>query len=146
MVPLLLPSSASASKNNETPVGLRLGPRARKILTHLRLAALACRAAARTDIFEACALLSLDGENAKQSYTDTLVKCLGGALNTPIIWLRPGVEELSFDEAWLMRCFEKLASKENPNLNFLLCSRVAPSQRRYIRFLIARISDRFPLD
>lgn len=123
-----------------------LDARSREILTHLRIVALRCRAAARTDLFEACALLSLDGENAKQSFADTLMRCLGATLNRPTTWFRPGVSELSFDEAWLMRCFEKAATGDTANLQFLLRSRVAPHNQRYIGFLIAGISDRFALN
>ena len=42
----------------------------RAALTHLRMSAMACRVAARTDLYEACALLSLDGEDAKRTFVD----------------------------------------------------------------------------
>lgn len=145
MVPLLQLPQAGPSTLERSINTHEIDPRSREILTHLRMVALQCRAAARTDLFEACALLSLDGENAKRTFADTLTKCLGTALNRPITWYRPGVYELSFDEAWLMRCFEMVNSQDPSNLKFLLRSRVAPQDQRYIGFLIAQISDKFCL-
>ncbi|APG48937.1 hypothetical protein [Phaeobacter porticola] len=111
------------------------------ILNVLRLAALDCRVASRTDLFEACALLFVDGEDAKRTYVDTLVKCLPEALTRRIKWFRPGTVEISFDEAWVLRCLCRIADEDLDSLKFLLASRIEPSKRRYIGFLLGRISE-----
>ncbi|WP_299410755.1 hypothetical protein [uncultured Roseobacter sp.] len=135
------PASVFPAEQEATPPVLDIG--AREVLTHLRMTALGCRAAARTDLFEACALLSLDGEDAKRTFVATLVKCLGSALNKSVVWYRPGVAELSFDEAWLMQCLRAFSTADATSLTFLLRSRVAAHDRRYIGFLLARISEQF---
>lgn len=116
----------------------------RNLLNRVRLSGMACRVAAHTDLFEACALLSLDGEDAKRTYLETFVKCLSDAVSKRIIWFQPGSEEVSFDEAWVLRCVGSIQNNDRNSLDFLLRSRVAPADRRYIGFLMARISEQFP--
>lgn len=118
-------------------------PRYRDTLNHLRLAAMACRAAARTDLFEACALLCLDGEDAKRTFVATFVKCLSEAVHAQVKWFQPGTRELSFDEAWVVRCLISIETADTASLRFLLGSRVDISDRRYIGFLLGRISEQF---
>ena len=135
--------SAETGHGFTAPAPVTLDERSRAILNQLRLVALDCRAAARADLFEACALLSLDGEDAKRTFADTLIKCLETSARRPITWFRPGVNELSFDEAWVMRCIACVRSGDADSLDFLLRSRIAASDRRYIGFLLGRISDQF---
>jgi len=118
--------------------------RSRDLLNHLRLSAMGCRVAARTDLFEACALLSLEGEDAKRTFVATFVKCLPDAVHKQIKWFQPGADELSFDEAWVMRCIDSIEADDTASLTFLLRSRIAPSDRRYIGYLLGRISEQFP--
>ncbi|MEM6758775.1 MAG: hypothetical protein AAF601_04790 [Pseudomonadota bacterium] len=113
------------------------------VLNHIRMAAMGCRAAARVDLFEACALLTMDGEDARHTFVSTFVKCLSDAVHKRIIWYRPGTVELSFDEAWVMRAIAAIRTDDTGSLDFLLRSRVAPADRRYIGFLLSRISDQF---
>ncbi|SFT11616.1 hypothetical protein SAMN04488040_3243 [Sulfitobacter marinus] len=115
----------------------------RAILNQLRLSAMTCRAAARTDLFEACALLTMDGEDAKRTFVETFIKCLPAAAQKQITWFAPGTAELSFDESWVMRCLFCIWDNETSNLSFLLKSRITPADRRYIGFLLGRISDQF---
>ncbi len=116
----------------------------RSVLNSLRMAAMGCRVAARTDLFEACALLTVEGEDAKRTFVDTFVRCLSATLNKRIKWHSPGVTETSFDEAWVMRCLTSIWEEDNSSLTFLLTSRVPLADRRYIGFLLGRISEQFP--
>jgi len=134
------------SPDNQRPSGPRppaqqITATDRALLNQLRMAAMGCRAAARTDLFEACALLALDGEDAKRTFIDTFVKCLPDATRAPIKWFAPGTVEMSFDEAWVMRCVSRIVADDQDSLSFLLKSRIAPAERRYIGFLLGRISD-----
>ncbi|MGB3245758.1 MAG: hypothetical protein WBB25_14585 [Sulfitobacter sp.] len=115
----------------------------REVLNHFRLAAMACRVSARTDLFEACALLSLDGEDARRTFVDTFIKCLSGAVQRKTTWFVPGAVEVSFDEAWVMRCLSSIWNNDTSSLDFLLKSRVGVADRRYIGFLLGRISEQF---
>ncbi|MFT6091670.1 hypothetical protein [Sulfitobacter sp.] len=115
----------------------------RAVLNNLRLAAMGCRVAARTDLFEACALLTLDGEDAKRTFVETFIKCLPGATQKQITWFAPGATELSFDESWVMRCLFCIWDGNASNLSFLLKSRIADADRRYIGYLLGRISEQF---
>ena len=118
-------------------------PRYLNTLNHLRLAAMGCRAEARIDLFEACALLCLDGEDAKRTFVATFVKCLSKSVHAHIKWFQPGTRELSFDEAWVVRCLMSIDDGDSGSLRFLLGSRVDKSDRRYIGFLLGRISEQF---
>jgi hypothetical protein len=101
-----------------------------------------CRVAARTDLFEACALLALGGETSKHSFMSTFVKCLSDAVHAPVKWYQPGATDVTFDEAWVLRCLSVIETGDTDNLSFLLRSRVAPRDRRYIGYLLGRISER----
>ena len=121
----------------------RITPEQRAALTHLRMSAMACRVAARTDLYEACALLSLDGEDAKRTFVDTLIKCLPNAVQRKVVWFAPGTDTLSFDEAWILRCLTSIRENDPASLNFLIKSRVSPADRRYIGYLLGQISEQF---
>lgn len=110
-------------------------------LNHLRFVALECRAKARTDLFEACALLSLDKSASLRAHAEALVRSLPQALSKRAILFRPGVRERSFDEAWLVRLAEALHRGDDASARFLLHSRVRSEHRRHIRFLIGRIAE-----
>ncbi|MEL6643749.1 MAG: hypothetical protein AAFQ79_07435 [Pseudomonadota bacterium] len=113
------------------------------LLTQVRLAALECRAAARTDLFEACALLSNDRTVARSAHADALMKCLPQATGKPLRILRPGEAEVTFDEAWILALTGSLARSDSDSFAFLLRSRVAPWARRNIGFLLSSITDQF---
>lgn len=117
--------------------------KAQDVLNRLRLCAMECRVAARTDLFEACALLSLEGEDAKRTFISTFIKCFSDAVHAQIKWYQPGAAELTFDEAWVLRCLASIEAKDSSSLAFLLRSRVTPADRRYIGYLLGRISDQF---
>ncbi|MEK0165561.1 hypothetical protein VWX35_02280 [Phaeobacter sp. A36a-5a] len=138
---LSLPQVTAPDRLRSTPL---LDEQEYIALNTLRLAAMGCRAAARTDLFEACALLCVDGEDARRTYVDTFVKCLPEAMPRRIKWFRPGTAEVSFDEAWVMRCLSCVSAQDYDSLGFLLRSQIDPARRRYIGFLLGRISEQFP--
>ncbi|QBF30467.1 hypothetical protein CFI11_04465 [Thalassococcus sp. S3] len=121
------------------PVAASLLP----LLNHLRLTALGCRCAARADLFEACALLSSDKGQARDAYAEALIRCLGQALDNPPLFFRPGVSEVSFDEAWLMRLVAAFQGDDTASAAFLICSRVPKVHRRNLAFLAHSVSDQF---
>ncbi len=110
------------------------------MLNRLRLAALACRVAAHTDLFEACAHLSTVGEHGARTYLDTLVACLPNATGRRVLWYRPGTKALSFDEAWVLRCLDAIARADEDSLAFLLRSQVAAQDARLIGHLLTQVA------
>lgn len=114
------------------------------LLDVLRQIALTCRSAARTDLFEACAVLSNTPNVANTAYAETLMKSLAQALGTSPVLLRPGVPEVSFDEAWLLRAVEAARRDDQSSFLFLLRSRVPHAARRNLGYLILSVSERFP--
>jgi len=135
------PTSKPIPPQNDLGAAYDSGTRER--LNTLRLCAMECRVAARTDLFEACALLRIDGEDAKRTFVTTFIKCFSEAVHGPVKWYRPGVIDVTFDEAWVLRCLASIEAGDHSSLEFLLRSRVAKSDRRYIGFLLGRISDQF---
>lgn len=126
------------------PAGIAdLDVEARQILNRLRILALGCRSAARTDLFEACALLSADPSVAETAHAEAFLKCLPQAIGRKVKLLRPGVEEVTFDEAWIMRLVGSASSKDDDSFGFLLRSRVAPQARRNLAYLVRSLSERF---
>ena len=114
-------------------------------LNHLRFTALGCRAKARTDLFEACALLAIHRKRSPAAHADALMRCLDQALGKAAIMFRPGTTEISFDEAWLLQLATALSRQDQASSTFLLHSRTDRQYHRHIRFLVAHISDHFSL-
>lgn len=113
------------------------------VLNGLRMIALDCRVAAQTDLFEACALLSNKQEVAQDAHARALLKCLRQAIRNKPVFFRPGSQEVSFDEAWLMRALMAAKSGDSDSFMFLLRSRVPKQNQRHVAFLIKGISERF---
>ena len=113
-------------------------------LSEIRMTALACRSAARTDIFEACALLATTRGAARDAYCQALVRCLEQALGRAPVFFRPDVVQMSFDEAWLSRLMETVRRGDEDSLAFLLRSRVGVPHRRLLGYLIGQIAEPDP--
>ncbi len=113
----------------------------RGILNALRVTALECRVAARTDIFRACALISSKQDTARDAFSQALFRCLREAISSKPVFFQPGTVELSFDEAWLMRALIASRDGDGDSLAFLIRSRVPKMYQRQISFLIKGISD-----
>ena len=114
----------------------------RGVLHRIRIIALECRAAARADLFRACALISGERHVARAAHARALVHCLHEAIGVRPVFLRPGVVEMSFDEAWVMRCLTAARHQDGSSFEFLLRSRIAAHHRRSVAFLMHGISDR----
>lgn len=104
------------------------------------MVAMACRAKRKTSLFEACALLHVDRLGTFSAHAEALVRCLSEALDSRAIFYRPGTQNLSFDEAWLMQVINCEARSDEASISLLLGSRIAVENRRMFRFLTARIS------
>ncbi|MEM6408010.1 MAG: hypothetical protein AAF700_06280 [Pseudomonadota bacterium] len=115
-------------------------------LNHLRFVAMSCRVKPRTDLFEACALLKVDTAASRDAHAEALMRCLSEALGKPARLYSPGVQEFTFDEQWLMQLGRACARGDEDSLRFLLSSRVAFENRRFMRFLVGRIADCFYLN
>ncbi len=117
----------------------------RDLLNHLRMTSLHCRTSRRTDLFEACAVLSSSETIAKNAYAETLMKCLSQAMGKAPELYRPGVKDISFDEAWLLRTTEMASRKDWQSFEFLLRSRVRSHALRNVASLFIGISKQFSL-
>ena len=115
----------------------------RGVLNTLRVTALECRAAARTDLFEACALISNKENTSRDAFSQALLKCLSQATKTKPVFFQPGTVEMSFDEAWLIRAVMASHQGDSDSLAFLIRSRVPKIHQRHIAFLIKGISEQF---
>ena len=112
-----------------------------ELLNSLRMVALACRCAARTDVTKACAVLSHDRNVATEAFAEALVRCLGQVLEHTPHFNRPSVNELSFDEQWLMRLVQCHRTGDTSSFVFLLRSRLPAYAQRNVGFLIGAVSD-----
>lgn len=127
----------------QPPAATPLDEPARAMLNQVRLLALGCRSAARADLFEACALLALDKDAAREAHATAFLQCLPQAIGQRPKWLRPGEAEVSFDEAWALRLIQAAGQGDHDSLAFLMRRRVAPWARRHVAYLAAQMSERF---
>ncbi|GGG77917.1 hypothetical protein GCM10011415_28570 [Salipiger pallidus] len=148
----MMPSTALAEAPSATVVSLRndapalrseIAAEDRSLLEHLRVVALGCRVAARTDMFHACAVLAVDKPKAQAAHAQVLMRTLSQALGTRPRMLRPGVAELSFDERWLLALLRAVRMDDIDSLVFLMRSRVPHHAQRNLTFLIRMVSERF---
>jgi hypothetical protein len=105
----------------------------RGTLNTLRIIALECRAEARTDLYEACRLISAENSD---SHAAVLIRGLRSALERQPVFYRPGVQDVSFDESWLISALSACEAQDWHSLDFLIRSRVRTAHRRNIRFLL----------
>ncbi|MEO0929158.1 MAG: hypothetical protein AAFY14_00710 [Pseudomonadota bacterium] len=115
----------------------------RGVLNALRVVALDCRVAARTDLFEACALISNKQNTAQDAFAQALFKCINDVVDSKPLFYRPGTLELSFDESWLIRAIMAAHQGDTDSLAFLVRSRVPKVHQRHVSFLIKGISEQF---
>ena len=118
----------------------KIPPKDSGILEFLRVAYQLCRTKPKIDFFRACDVLKTSEEAALSAYVETLVRGLPAALQRSIIFHNPGSDELSFDEAWLLRAIQCYASCDEDSLAFLLKSRAKPESYPHLMFLISKIS------
>jgi hypothetical protein len=59
-----------------------------------------------------------------------------------VTFYAPGCEELSPDEAWLMRALERARAGDHASPDFLIASRVPKPWRRQMGFLINNLARR----
>lgn len=115
----------------------------RSRLNTLRMIALGCRVAPRDDLFRACALLATERSVAQDAYARALFRCLQQAIGKQPVFYRPGENELSFDEAWLMQLLIAMADGEGDSVAFLIRSRVPQPHQRQVAFLAKGITKQF---
>lgn len=114
-------------------------------LNHIRFTALGCRAKAKADLFEACALLTVNKTQSFKAHAEALMSCLDDALAKRSTFFRPGTQERSFDESWLLQLAAAISRADEASIAFLLNSRIDRRHHRHIRFLVGRISEQFSL-
>ncbi len=108
----------------------------------LRVLAPACRAKARLDLFQACAMLTMDRGQAAQAYAEALVRTLAQGLGRMPVLHRAGTAGMSFDEAWLAALFAARARGDDDSFAFLIRRRLARGSERQIGFLVAALAER----
>ncbi|MEL7444202.1 MAG: hypothetical protein AAGK02_00120 [Pseudomonadota bacterium] len=114
---------------------------ATRLLNGLRMVALACRCTARANVSDACKVLSQDQSVATNAFAEFLVRCLAQVLDRIPHFNRPGVDELSFDEQWLMRLILCHHADDVHSIAFLMQSRVPQHAQGNLCFLIGAVAE-----
>lgn len=109
-------------------------------LNALRLAAMRCRARARVDLFNACALLANERAVAAPAYAEALLRTLEQGLSKRPTFYVPGSIDVSFDERWLMTLIFAFRANDLDSAAFLIARRIAPQARRSVGFLAAGVA------
>ena len=110
------------------------------LIDFLRVTYQLCRIKPKIDFIRACDVLKTREEAALSAYVETLVRGLPTAMQRGITFRAPGCDELSFDEAWLLRAIQSQITQDENSLAFLLNSRVKPAASPHLIFLIKKIS------
>ncbi|SLN51258.1 hypothetical protein PSJ8397_02680 [Pseudooctadecabacter jejudonensis] len=145
MSSLPLHSYKAEAKKRPQPAQVLTGSE-RGTLNALRMVAMACRSAARTDLFQACALLSGERSVAQDAHARALTRGLHQALGRRPLFYRSGEVDVTFDEAWIIRAISASRTGDFDSFQFLLRSRIAKPYRRQIAFLVHAIAERFCQD
>jgi hypothetical protein len=111
-------------------------------LALLRVLAPSCRAKARIDLFQACAMLSNNRAQAAQAYADALLRTLEQGLGRAPVLYRAGSPEISFDEQWLAALFAADARDDQDSFTFLTRARLKRIAVRQIAFLIRSLAQK----
>ncbi|WP_439563092.1 hypothetical protein [Roseinatronobacter sp.] len=108
-------------------------------LTLLRVLMRQCRAKARLEPFEACAILQNAPHEGAQPYADALLRVLAQGLDHGPVIHRVGAPECSFDENWLMALMDAIARDDRASTAFLLRARLPLHLRRHVGWLTAQM-------
>ncbi len=108
-------------------------------LVLLRVLMRTCRAKARVEVFETCALLLHAPQEGAQDYADALLRILGSALPSGLIIHSVKAQERSFDENWLLALFAALERDDDASTSFLLRARLPLHLRRPVGWLAAEL-------
>lgn len=111
-------------------------------LDALRRLASRSRLAPRADLDRACELLRVEPEQAAEAYALAFVRAAASGLGRPMRFHRPGVETMTFDEAWAMRLIDSLIADDLVSATFCLASRLPRYRRATVRFLAAGLAHR----
>ncbi|MEM8959229.1 MAG: hypothetical protein AAGC86_15625 [Pseudomonadota bacterium] len=101
------------------------------------------RARAGIDPVETCELLELDRYAATRTYLTALAMSLTEAIGDEPMMNAPGCVRFTFDEAWLLRLFERCQAQDAESMAFLISSRVPHRYRNSIAFLVNGLVARF---
>lgn len=71
-----------------------------------------------------------------------LLRLLPIALKRPVKFYRPGAQEQTFDERWLLNLLSSIRAGDKDSVLFALASRVDPRYRRVVRILAERCAER----
>ncbi|MEL6265979.1 MAG: hypothetical protein AAF074_01955 [Pseudomonadota bacterium] len=114
-------------------------------LDALRAIAARSRLDPRIDLDKACGLLRACPEQAAEAYALALLRAVSAVSDRRVVMHRPGVREITFDEAWVLRVLGAIESRDWDSALFCICSRIPAGRRSTIRFLaeglVARIDD-----
>ncbi|SOH94827.1 hypothetical protein SAMN06273572_105253 [Monaibacterium marinum] len=106
----------------------------------LRITALQCRAGRRTELWQACRVLSPHGP--VEPFAQILVATLSEALGREPVFYAPRTLQRSFDESWLLRLLERRMAGDTASVEHLIRARVQAQSQRYFRMLICGLADR----
>ncbi|MEO0484342.1 MAG: hypothetical protein AAF092_00370 [Pseudomonadota bacterium] len=109
------------------------------VLNRLRFLAQTCRATARLDLQEACALIHADRCRERDALAAALIRVLSQVMDRRVVFLSPGAPEMTFDEQWLLRVLACAANRDTPSVEFLLRSRVAPRHHHAFRSIVRAV-------
>lgn len=117
-------------------------PAPEKTLILLRILMRTCRAKARIEVFQTCALLLNAPKQGAQDYADALLRVLSTALPAGPVIHSVTTPDRSFDERWLLSLFDAILRQDHASASFLLRSRLPVHYRRPVGWLASELLER----
>ena len=113
----------------------------RGVLNRVRFHASTCRASAYLDLYKACSVIDPTAPDAEDGQIRILLRVMGQALDKQPTFLRPGEQNLSFDESWLIALLQARLDQDDDSFAFLMLRRVALPKRRVFGLLLSGLAE-----
>ncbi|MEM8554150.1 MAG: hypothetical protein AAGF71_04910 [Pseudomonadota bacterium] len=105
-------------------------------LKNIRRLAGRARVEPQLDMHRACLQIGAKPCDTDGVCVQSLLRTLSQAIGRRAIFHATDAQQISFDEAWLLRLWERMAADDTDSVGFLLSSRVALPYRRPLIFLL----------
>ncbi|MEL7466599.1 MAG: hypothetical protein AAFN79_21175 [Pseudomonadota bacterium] len=134
--------SAAVAKRETRAPAPAFGAEDVSVLNKLRLLAARARCASKIDAFGVCSLLNADPTAAAAGYAEALLRLAAQGLGHAPIVYHPGTDEVSRDEAVLLRLIASARDGDEDSLRFLAGRLLAREAARPMIFLCRNLAER----
>ena len=119
---------------------IQLSKSEKSFINSFRLYAAECRTNPRLDIFEALKLFDSNKPLSKSQQMNIFVRTLGQAVDQPLVWLKVGCKDFSFDEKWIAAVFKAYRTNDISSYNFMTMRKIPDHKRSIFSLMLSLLS------